>query len=144
VCITIFNYALLSLLDISLVALAPIVFASPVAVGGLGMQPATIGLVLALQGVVTGTATALLIPRMQRWFGMRMTYRCGVWLYLGQIWLLPAMHYAVKSNLAGGMGIWVLVALYTVISCASPITFCKHMHTRKCQLHSLTVFFFSS
>ncbi|CAE6388720.1 unnamed protein product [Rhizoctonia solani] len=124
VCITIFNYALLSLLDISLVALSPIVFASPVAVGGLGMQPATIGLVLALQGFVTGTATALFVPRMQRWFGMRTTYRCGVWLYLGQIWLLPAMHYAVKLNLASGMGVWVLVALYTIISCASPISFC--------------------
>ncbi|KAH7334668.1 MFS general substrate transporter [Rhizoctonia solani] len=124
VCATILNYALLSLLDISMVALAPIVFASPVAVGGLGMQPATIGLVLALQGTVTGAATALLVPRIQRWFGMRITYRCGVWLYLGQIWLLPVMHYAVKTNLAGGMGLWMLVALYTVISCASPVSFC--------------------
>ncbi|KAF8678925.1 Major Facilitator Superfamily [Rhizoctonia solani] len=124
VCTTILNYALLSLLDISLVALSPIVFASPVAVGGLGMQPATIGLVLALQGIVTGAATALLVPRMQRWFGMRMTYRCGVWLYLGQIWLFPAMHYAVKLNLGGGMGVWVLIGLYTIISCASPISFC--------------------
>ncbi|QRW25287.1 glycosyltransferase family 1 protein [Rhizoctonia solani] len=123
VCTTILNYALLSLLDISLVALSPIVFASPVAVGGLGMQPATIGLVLALQGIVTGAATALLVPRMQRWFGMRMTYRCGVWLYLGQIWLFPAMHYAVKLNLGGGMGVWVLIGLYTIISCASPISF---------------------
>ncbi|KAG8688080.1 hypothetical protein FRC11_006091 [Ceratobasidium sp. 423] len=124
VCVTILNYALLSLLDISMVALSPIVFASPVAVGGLGMQPATIGLVLALQGIVTGAATALFVPRMQRRFGMRMTFRCGVWLYLGQIWLLPAMHYAVKMNIAGGMGLWVLVALYAVISCASPISFC--------------------
>ncbi|KAJ1305984.1 hypothetical protein OPQ81_010699 [Rhizoctonia solani] len=124
VCTIVLNYALLSLLDISMVALPPIVFASPVAVGGLGMQPATIGLVLALQGVATGAATALLVPRMQRWFGMRTTYRWGLWLYLGQIWLLPAMHYAVKMNLAGGMGLWVLIALYAVISCASPISFC--------------------
>ncbi|CAE6442355.1 unnamed protein product [Rhizoctonia solani] len=124
VCTTILNYALLSLLDISLVSLAPIVFASPVAVGGLGMQPATIGLVLALQGFFTGAAAALLVPRLQRCFGMRITYRFGVWLYLGQIWLLPAMHYAAKINIAGGMGLWALVALYTFISCASPVSFC--------------------
>ncbi|CUA66961.1 putative membrane protein YCR023C [Saccharomyces cerevisiae S288c] [Rhizoctonia solani] len=124
VCTTILNYALLSLLDISMAALAPIVLASPVALGGLGMEPATIGLVLALQGLVTGTATALLVPRVQRWFGMQMTYRCGVSLYLGQIWLLPAMHYSVKMNIGDGMGLWVLVSLYAIISCASPISFC--------------------
>ncbi|QRV98227.1 major facilitator superfamily transporter [Ceratobasidium sp. AG-Ba] len=103
VSITILNYALLSLLDISLVALQPIVFASPISLGGLGMEPATIGLLLALQGLVTGTATVIFVPRMQQWF---------------------VMHYAIKFHIAGGLGLWVLVGVYAVVSCASPISFC--------------------
>ncbi|QRV84193.1 peptide/nitrate transporter [Ceratobasidium sp. AG-Ba] len=123
VSITILNYALLSLLDISLVALQPI-FASPISLGGLGMEPATIGLLLALQGLVTGTATVIFVPRMQQWFGMRKMYMGGVCLYFVQIWLLPVMHYAIKFHIAGGLGLWVLVGVYAVVSCASPISFC--------------------
>jgi hypothetical protein len=125
VCITILNYALLSLLDISIVALQPIVFASPIALGGLGMEPASIGLILALQGLITGVAAALLVPRMQRWIGVRRMYRGGVWLYFVQIWLLPVMHYAVRFNAAQGLGLYVLIGVYAVVSCASPISFCE-------------------
>ncbi|KAG8679132.1 hypothetical protein FRC08_017200, partial [Ceratobasidium sp. 394] len=124
ICITILNYALLSLLDISLVALQPIVFASPIALGGLGMEPASIGFMLALQGLITGVATAIFVPRMQKWFGMRKMYLGGVCLYFVQIWLLPAMHYVVKFNIAGRLGFLALVGVYAVVSCASPISFC--------------------
>jgi hypothetical protein len=125
ICITILNYALLSLLDISLVAVQPIVFATSIELGGLGMEPASIGLILALQGLITGAATALLVPRMQRRIGMRRMYRGGVWLYFVQIWLLPAMHYAVRFNVGRGLGVYVLIGVYAVVSCASPISFCE-------------------
>ncbi|KAG9084535.1 hypothetical protein FRC07_013614, partial [Ceratobasidium sp. 392] len=114
VCTTILNYAILSLLDISLVALQPIVFASPIALGGLGMEPASIGLMLALQGLVTGVATAIFVPRMQKWFGMRNLYMGGILLFFVQIWLLPVMHYAVKFNVGDGMGFLILVGTKTL------------------------------
>ncbi|KAG8789025.1 hypothetical protein FRC12_013974 [Ceratobasidium sp. 428] len=124
VCITILNYALLALLDISIMALQPIVFASPIALGGFGMEPASIGLILALQGIVTGVVTAIFVPRMQKYFGMRKLYMGAVCLYFVQIWLLPVMHYAVKYSVGGGIGFMVLVGVYAVVSCASPISFC--------------------
>ncbi|KAF8608166.1 MFS general substrate transporter [Ceratobasidium sp. AG-I] len=120
VCTTILNYALLSLIDISLVALQPIVLASPISLGGLDLPPSSVGIVLAVQGVVTGVATTFLLPRIQRRFGMQKMYRAGVCLYLVQIWALWGMKYTVGT----GAGMWMAVGLYACISCASPITFC--------------------
>ncbi|KAG6817275.1 hypothetical protein H0H87_010936 [Tephrocybe sp. NHM501043] len=59
VVISISNYMSLAFLNISLNALFPLFMAMPLAIGGLGFSPATIGYIMGCYGVCTGVFQAL-------------------------------------------------------------------------------------
>ncbi|KAG1791787.1 uncharacterized protein BJ212DRAFT_1240099, partial [Suillus subaureus] len=48
------NYAALSFLDIAFRAVQPVFFATPLELGGLGLDPPRIGNILAIYGVING------------------------------------------------------------------------------------------
>ncbi len=54
VMISISNYAMLALLDISAMALIPLVWSTPIELGGLSLSPASIGLWLSAYGCLNG------------------------------------------------------------------------------------------
>jgi hypothetical protein len=61
--IPIANYAMLSFLDISFRALIPLFLSTPTHLGGMGLTPSSIGLLLAFYGIVDGLFQALFLAK---------------------------------------------------------------------------------
>ncbi|KAH9167299.1 MFS general substrate transporter [Lactarius sanguifluus] len=58
------NYASLALLDIAALALMPLVWSTPIALGGLGLTPASIGLWLSVYGCASALFQLAFFPRL--------------------------------------------------------------------------------
>ncbi|CAE7170299.1 unnamed protein product [Rhizoctonia solani] len=120
-CIAIANYAFLAFSDITYLSLLPVVFAVSVKNGGLGFSSRTIGLILGLQGLVTGLFQVCFFAPLHRRFGNKKIYVTGYLCYLLLILSLPIMHALAKSEM--NSAIWVVLGLLLVISCPAYTTF---------------------
>lgn len=110
------NYALLALLESSLLALQPHFLAAPRPLGGLARTPRTIGALMGAFGLVSGGAQAALFARVVRAVGHRGTFVGGLCAFIG-VWVAMAGANAlarrggVKGEGALPPGAWVLVAV---------------------------------
>ncbi|EIN04047.1 MFS general substrate transporter [Punctularia strigosozonata HHB-11173 SS5] len=111
VLVSLANYALLALLDIALLALQPLFYASPVPHGGLGLSPRAIGLVMGAYGLGNGIVQASLLPRVIRKLGMRRTFVSGIAAFLPIFAGMPAMNALARRS--GGMaaGVWAALVV---------------------------------
>jgi hypothetical protein len=78
------NYALLALVDMSHRALQPVFFSTPIALGGLGLDPPVIGTIISFFGILNGVITVFFFSRMiddrLLWFERGVSvgdHRCG-------------------------------------------------------------------
>jgi hypothetical protein len=122
VAISVANYGLLAILDIAYAALNPLVLASPVVLGGLGLDPPTIGVVMGTWGIINGACQALFFTRVLERFGPRRTFVGGI------VHFVPIFAcFAVSNTVArltrfgeedarpGSQLVWVVVALQMVL-----------------------------
>ncbi|KAI0637849.1 major facilitator superfamily domain-containing protein [Trametes polyzona] len=100
VIISVVNYMVLALVEIAYVALQPLFLATPVALGGLGLAPPSIGAILGLSGVLNGA--------FQRLF--QLGYLAFVPLFL----LFPVMSLYARAYGVTGV-VWALVVLQQVL-----------------------------
>jgi hypothetical protein len=63
------NYAMVSFLDISLKALLPLSYSTPIYLGGLWFNPASIGWWLAMFRIADGSFEALFFAKIVDWLG---------------------------------------------------------------------------
>ncbi|KAI0787899.1 MFS general substrate transporter [Fomes fomentarius] len=83
------NYAFLALVDITLRAIQPVFYSTPTELGGLGMDPRTIGLILSLFGIANGVTQIFLFGRIHDRFGAKRVYIAGVASVLPVFALFP-------------------------------------------------------
>jgi len=107
--IPIANYAMLSFLDIALRALLPLFFSTPTSLGGLGLTPASIGLWLALYGIVDVTIQVLFFARAVDWLGPKRLFNTSVWCFAPVILLFPIMSWLV--HVRGTVDYTITIAL---------------------------------
>ncbi|KAF8592881.1 MFS general substrate transporter [Ceratobasidium sp. AG-I] len=120
-CIAIVNYAFLAFSDITYLGLLPIVFAVPVAKGGLGLAPRAIGLILGLQGIVTGIVQVFFFAPIHKRLGSKYLHLVGLTAYLFLALSLPAMHLLASHGMVRSM--WVLIAIHILLSCPAFMAF---------------------
>ncbi|KAH0585487.1 hypothetical protein H2248_008725 [Termitomyces sp. 'cryptogamus'] len=87
------NYGLLALLDIALRTLQPVIFSTPIALGGLGLVPLSIGKVLSITGFLNGFIQLLLFARIHIYLGPKRTYITGLLMTVPVIVAFPLMNY---------------------------------------------------
>ncbi|KAF8207043.1 major facilitator superfamily transporter [Mycena galopus ATCC 62051] len=106
--ISISNYAALAFLNIVISALLPLFLAMPIEIGGLGLPPRTIGLILAAYGAITGLFQVSFFSLLVRRFGERTVFLWGLSTSLGIFALFPCMSLIAKAS---GLSfvIWILV-----------------------------------
>ncbi|KAJ7881026.1 major facilitator superfamily domain-containing protein [Mycena olivaceomarginata] len=106
--ISISNYVALAFLNIVISALLPLFLAMPIEIGGLGLPPKTIGLILAAYGAITGVFQVSFFSLLVRRFGERRVFLTGLSTCLPIFALFPIMSVIAKASGLTFM-IWILV-----------------------------------
>ncbi|KAI5998694.1 MFS general substrate transporter [Pisolithus albus] len=109
VIIPVANYGILGLVEIGCFALVPLFYATPVEIGGLGLQPFTIGMIMTAFCVSNGLFQALFTARAIERFGERRVFRSAVLAYFPVIASFPTMSWIIQVQKEVGMAIWVLI-----------------------------------
>ncbi|KAG2134352.1 MFS general substrate transporter [Suillus cothurnatus] len=96
--IPIANYAMLSFLDISFRALIPLFLSTPTHLGGMGLTPSSIGLLLAFYGIVDGLFQALFLAKIVDWVGPKRLFCVSVSCFAPLMVLFPIMSWLVHTR----------------------------------------------
>jgi hypothetical protein len=121
VVISVANYCMIGLLDIMSAALMPLVWSTSAKYGGLGMNPASIGLWIAGLGVMNGLFQLTAFPRIVWRFGPRFVFIASTFFFFPVFILYPLENLAL-SHSTGGLNLVaalliVLQLTMTVFSC---------------------------
>ena len=112
------NYALLALIDISFRTLQPVFLSTPVALGGLGLDPPAIGTVMSFGSIMSGVFVVFFFPQMTNRFGMKRVYLMGVTAAVPCFALFPVINYLARNSIERGDGlgteVWVAVGFQIV------------------------------
>ncbi|KAJ6540829.1 major facilitator superfamily domain-containing protein [Mycena vulgaris] len=108
VIISIANYAALELLYISFNVLLTLFLAMPIAVGGLGLPPATIGLIMSMYSAATALFQVLFCAKLIQRFGAARAFIVGISMCLPIFALLPLISIIVQRTGLTPV-VWILV-----------------------------------
>ncbi len=86
------NYAFLAIVDITLRAIQPVFYATPIALGGLGLTPQEIGWILSVYGVLNGIVQVFLFSRANERFGSKRLFLTGIAVVLPVFALFPVIN----------------------------------------------------
>ncbi|KAI6110870.1 MFS general substrate transporter [Pisolithus croceorrhizus] len=109
VMIPVANHGTLGLVDIGLFALVPLFYATPVEVGGLGLPPFTIGVIMTAYGTCNGLFQMLFTARVIERYGERRVFCSAVLAFLPIIATFPTMSWIIQTRKQVGLAIWALV-----------------------------------
>ncbi|KAJ6491890.1 major facilitator superfamily domain-containing protein [Mycena sanguinolenta] len=109
VMISVSNYIALAFLSISLAALVPLFFATPIEIGGLGLAPPKIGLIMAIQSISIGVFQLFFFAKITRRFGERAVMICGMSMFVLIFGLIPVIS-AIAQQSGRSATVWILVA----------------------------------
>ncbi|KAG1829525.1 major facilitator superfamily domain-containing protein [Suillus subalutaceus] len=91
-------YAAVALIEISFRAVQPVFYATPIEMGGLGLDTPAIGIILAVLGILNGVLQALFFVRLHDWLGGRNLYLFSVFSYFPMLALFPAISFTAKAQ----------------------------------------------
>ncbi|KAG9081515.1 hypothetical protein FS749_007605 [Ceratobasidium sp. UAMH 11750] len=120
-CIAIVNYAFLAFSDIAYLCIIPVMLAASVEGGGLGLTPRSIGLILGLQGIVTGIIPVFSFAPIHRRFGSKRTYVVGLASYVCLVLSLPLMNELARRGMRSTM--WAVMGVHLILSCPAFMSF---------------------
>jgi len=127
VMVSISNYAMLALLDMSAMALVPLVWSTPIDLGGLSFSPASIGLWLSGYGCLNGLIQLVFFPRVVGRLGPGRVVLLSVALYVIIYSMFPFENLAARLAALGGGGVtaavWPFVVLQLVAICITDMGF---------------------
>ncbi|KAH9039475.1 MFS general substrate transporter [Lactarius deliciosus] len=101
VVISIANYGMIALLNMSGGALIPLVWSTSVEFGGLGMSPASIGSWMALYGFMNGTFQFVAFPRVVGRFGPRRVFIASILFFFPVYMMFPIENLALRHSSRG-------------------------------------------
>ncbi|KAG6827618.1 hypothetical protein H0H92_011075 [Tricholoma furcatifolium] len=111
--ITAINYGLLSLLDIASRTLSPVIYSTPISLGGLGLPPSTIGKVLSATAFLNGFVQLFFFARIHNYFGSKKTFIIGLATSLPVILAFPVMNYVARMH-GIGWSLWGVLAFQII------------------------------
>ncbi|KAJ7284450.1 major facilitator superfamily domain-containing protein [Mycena rebaudengoi] len=116
VIISVSNYVTLAFLNTTLGALLPLFLAMPIEIGGLGLPPATIGLILAAYGTATGLLQIFFFAKLVRRFGERRVFINGLSTCLPIFALFPVISFVAQR---WGLSVFVWILIGCVVELAT-------------------------
>ena len=134
VMISITNYAMLALLDMSAMALVPLVWSTPIEMGGLNLSPASIGFWLSAYGCLNGVLQFALFPRVVGRLGPGRVVFTSIAAYVIIYTMFPfenlaARHAAAAHGGGTNTAVWLLVILQLASVCITDMGFSEFPET---------------
>lgn len=128
VLIPLINYAFLAFIEQCCSVLMPLVYATSIPYGGLGLSSFTIGIIMSALGIIIGISSAIFFPILLRNIGIYKLYRTAMGCYLVTVASFPIMNLLARH--AGHVDGYVWVILVIQLSCAvaTVMTFSKFWH----------------
>jgi hypothetical protein len=114
------NYAMLALLDMSAMALVPLVWSTPIEMGGLDFSSTSIGLWLSAYGCLNAVIQFVFFPRTVGRLGPGRVVLMSVAVFLIIYSMFPLENLAARHAIRGGgttAAIWPLVVFHLVSIC---------------------------
>lgn len=108
VLISVSNYVALAFLNICMNALLPLFFAMPVEIGGLGLSPPKIGLIMGIYGAGCGLYQGLFFAPIVRRWGEKRVFLFSVFLFIPMYCMYPLISLMAKAY-GLSRGVWILV-----------------------------------
>ena len=115
VLVAILSYATFALFDIALRALIPVFYATPIDLGGLGLDPPRIGNILAVFGIVNGLFQVFFFARLHDRFGTKMLFTYGIATGIPTIIAFPMVN-ALGRAYGIGLIVWFAVGFQLSLS----------------------------
>lgn len=116
------NYAFISLIEIAFRSIQPVFFSTPIELGGLGLDPAKIGAVLSVFGILNGLFQVFFFAAISDRLGSKMTYILGVAMFVPCVVFYPLM--SVSAQKYGlNLAVWVLVYAQVALSIGSGLSY---------------------
>ncbi|KAG1721342.1 major facilitator superfamily domain-containing protein [Suillus lakei] len=109
------NYAALSLLDIAFRDVQPLFFATPLELGGLGLDPPRIGNILAIYGVINGLFQIFFFADLHDRFGSKTIYSVAMAVGIPMIITFPILNTVAKVQ-GLSLVVWAIVGLQLALS----------------------------
>ncbi|EGN95009.1 hypothetical protein SERLA73DRAFT_113718 [Serpula lacrymans var. lacrymans S7.3] len=109
------TYATTSLMDIAFRTIQPVFFATPIALGGLGLTPPVIGKILASFGILNGLFQVFCFARLHAWLGTKGTYILGVVAAIPMMMTFPVISLLVQSQ-GLNITVWFVIGLQVFLS----------------------------
>ncbi|KAG2121864.1 major facilitator superfamily domain-containing protein [Suillus clintonianus] len=91
-------YAAVALIEISFRAVQPVFYATPIEMGGLGLDTPAIGIILAVLGILNGVLQVLFFVHLHDWLGGRNLYLFSVFSCFPMLALFPVISFTVKAQ----------------------------------------------
>jgi hypothetical protein len=127
--ISISNYAMLALLDMSAMALVPLVWSTPIEMGGLNFSPASIGLWLSGYGFLNGIIQFFFFPRVVGRLGPGRVVLTSVAGFVIIYSMFPLENLAARYAVRGGgtnAAVWPLVMFHLASICVTDMGFSEY------------------
>ncbi|KAJ7083615.1 major facilitator superfamily multidrug-resistance, DHA1 sub-family [Mycena belliarum] len=115
------NHGLLAFCHMCHEALFPLFCATPLALGGLGLRPQNIGLILCVSGLCNAVVQIFLAGRLIRRYGPRRMFTAGFCALAALFAMYPLVGFLARR--AGGVDAVVLLALVAQLSCMFVVYF---------------------
>jgi len=101
----------LAFLDISVNALLPLFFHMPIAMGGLGLNPVSIGYIMGFYGAGTGAFQVLFFSKLVKRFGTRRVFITTMAVFVPAFLVFPLISLVAKKW-GVSTGVWLLVGWF--------------------------------
>lgn len=101
----------LAFLDISISAILPLFFHMPIEMGGVGLNPASIGYIMGFYGAGTGALQTLFFAKLLRRFGIQRVFIMSIATFVPAFLTFPFISLVAK-NWGVRMEVWLLVGLF--------------------------------
>jgi hypothetical protein len=124
------NYMLLSLIDIVLCVLQPLVFSTPIDAGGLGLNPVEIGIALGIFGLVDGIIEVTCFAWLCKTLGTGRLYRIAIASFFAAFLAFPLMNWIAKSQ-GLVLLVWIVMGMQFVVMIMDGMAFGESFCTRK-------------
>ena len=118
------NYAILSLVEMAFAVAQPLFFSTPIAFGGLGLSPLTIGKLLFIHTIINGAFLFFIFAQIHEFWGSKRAYQAGIASMFFAFGAFPLINYIAKTE-GLSLSVQIIVGFQVVITTGTNVCYGK-------------------